>query len=355
MKKTLIAVSVALAAYANANADEELKPSAWVPLPAIGSSPETGFQYGAYVMRIFPQLESGVPQNRLELLLQGTTQGQFQAYFWPNVYVDQGNWQVKGKLGGKYWPSAYFGQGNTSNENGDKYADTAAETSITLNYRGVPAFSFGGSLFAEYHQLKDISEEPGTTLLTPDISGAQGGLYSGIGINASYDTRDNIDWPTQGHLLTANWDVFTAVLGSELDFHVASLSVANYLAVAEDVLGVSASLAMSSEETPFTHLPKPTGDRTLRGANGNRWIDNSSLGLQGEYRKVLSQRWAVVGFVDTFQVAPTLADFSVSDFHVSTGLGVRFAMTPDRFNVRLDVGWVDAEFFNMAITVGEAF
>jgi hypothetical protein len=93
----------------------------------------------------------------------------------------------------------------------------------------------------------------------------------------------------------------------------------------------------------------------LRGANGNRWIDRQALGLQGEYRMTLSPRWAVVAFTDTFQVAPELSSFTLSDFHLSTGAGVRFGMTPDRFNIRLDVGYVDFESFNFAITVGEAF
>jgi outer membrane translocation and assembly module TamA len=72
-------------------------------------------------------------------------------------------------------------------------------------------------------------------------------------------------------------------------------------------------------------------------------------------RKTLGPKWAGVAFFDSIQVAPSLAELQLRDFHYSTGLGVRFATTPDRFNIRLDVGWVDAQNLNFAITVGEAF
>jgi outer membrane protein assembly factor BamA len=334
---------------------EELKPSAWVPLPAVGSSPETGFQYGAYVMRIFPQTDSNVPQNRLELLLQGTTQGQFQAYIWPNVYLDQGNWQVKGKLGGKYWPSSYFGQGSSRSEDGDKYADTAIEGSITANYRISEKIKLGASVFSEYHSIEDIEEEPSTSILTSEISGASGGQYTGVGITTSYDTRNNIDWPTEGQVVHFQWDVFTSVLASDIQFNTGRLNASQYFSVGSDVFGVSTRLELASENTPFTHLPKPSGDTTLRGANGNKWIDNSALGLQSEYRKTISSKLALVAFADTFQVAGSVSNLDFSELHYSIGGGIRYAMTPDRFNIRLDVGWVDAESVSFAITVGEAF
>jgi len=334
---------------------DSLKPSAWVPLPAIGSSPETGFQYGAYVMRIFPQTDVDIPQNRLELLLQGTTKGQFQAYLWPDFYVSSGDWKVKGKLGGKYWPNEYFGEGNETPTLGDKYADTAVESSITASLNVSDNISIGSSFFAELHDIENIADDTNSTLLDSNVSGHDGGLYTGVGLSASYDTRDNIDWPTHGQLVSANLDIFTEVLASSLSFQVAEIRGSQYIPLGSGVIAFSGHTTLASSDTPFTHLPRPTGDRTLRGANGNRWIDQRSLGLQSEYRKTISNRWAVVGFLDTVQVASDYGSFTLSDFHYSTGLGVRYGMTPDRFNIRLDVGWVDADAISFAITVGEAF
>lgn len=334
-----------------------LKPAAWVPLPAIGSSPETGFQYGAYIMRIFAQTAPEQPQNRLEVLLQGTTENQYQAYLWPNFFINQGKWNIKGKVGGRYWPSGYFGQSNNARDESDQYADTTVEGSVTANYLFTPNMRIGLSARAENHEIEDIDDPDGpeSTLITSSIIGLNGGFYSGVGAELIYDQRDNIDWPTQGRLATLEWDLYTSSLGSDYNFALFNLEVAQYIAVSDDVLAVSGQFTLASDETPFTHLPRPSGDRTLRGANGNRWIDNTSLGLQTEYRKTLTNKWAAVGFLDTFQVSPTVENLSLSEFHYSIGAGVRFAMTPDRFNIRFDLGYVDLDSINFAITVGEAF
>lgn len=354
MKTSLLIPCLLAASF---TAAEPLKPAAWVPLPAVGSSPETGFQYGAYIMRIFAQTAPEQPQNRLEVLLQGTTEGQYQAYLWPNFFVDQGNWNIKGKVGGRYWPSGYFGQGNHTEAESDQYADTTVEGSVTANYLFTPSMRIGVTARAENHNIEDIADPEGTesTLLTSAVIGLNGGFYSGLGTELIYDRRDNIDWPTQGQLATLEWDIYNASLGSDYDFSVVNLEAAHYLSISDDVLAFSGQLSIASDETPFTHLPRPTGDGTLRGANGNRWIDNTSLGLQTEYRMTLSNKWAVVGFLDIFEVAPTVSDLAYLQFHHSIGAGARFAMTPDRFNIRFDLGYVDFDSISFAITVGEAF
>jgi outer membrane translocation and assembly module TamA len=349
-KTTLFAVIISGLSYVQADA---LKPAAWVPLPAIGSSPETGLQYGAYVMRIYPQTAVNVPQNRLEVLLQGTTQGQFQAYAWPNLYVQDGQWQVKGKLGGKYWPADYFGQSNSNSESRDQFADTAIESSVTVNRQMTDTVKLGASLFAEWHEIDLIDDQ--ATLLNDSTPGYQGGLYSGVGLIASSDTRNNLDWPSQGQLISAQWDIFTKALASDVSFNILHINTAQYIKMKDNVFAIGFGIAQASENTPFTHLPRPSGSSTLRGANGNQWIDQSSAGIQTDYRKVLTRKWAVVGFLDAFQVAPNLSQLEISEFHTSLGGGIRFGMTPDRFNVRVDLGWVDFESIGFTISVGEAF
>lgn len=335
--------------------DEPLKPAAWVPLPAVGSSPETGFQYGAYVMRIFPQTDTETPQNRLELLLQGTTNGQFQVYIWPNLYFDAGRFQVKGKVGGKYWPVGYFGQDNEAADTADKYSDTALEASVTVNRKLSTHLAAGVKLFAEHHALDDIDEDPSSALLIEDGRALDNGLYSGAGMNLIYDTRNNLDWPSQGQYLVGHVDQFSDLVGSDATFTRAGVRGAHYWSVGDDVLALATDLRTASESTPFFYLPRPSGGATLRGANGNQWIDRLGLGLQGEYRMTLTPRWAVVGFADSYQVAESLSEVALSRFHSSVGAGVRFGMTPDRFNIRFDLGWVDFESVGFTITVGEAF
>jgi hypothetical protein len=334
---------------------ENLKPANWVLLPAIGSSPETGFQYGAYVMRQFEQTSPGEPQDRMEVLLQGTAKGQFQAYIWPDFYVAGGDWNLYGTLGGKYWPTPYYEQGNDSSFDDDKetFDLTTFESEIGAAYRVTPTLRIGSIAFADNESISDDPDDP---LLSSDQRGYEGGFYSGIGLVARWDTRNDRDWPTSGSLASFTGRQYTEYLGSDSDFGTIETSIGHYIAVGDDVIALGASYDYGCETTPFSRLPRPEGSRTLRGANGNIWSDHHLLGLQSEYRMTLSQRWAVTGFLDTAQVASELSELGADRFHTSIGGGIRYStIAESRFNIRADIGLVDMESVGFVISVGESF
>lgn len=348
---TLLTLSAALSSVQA----ENLKPANWVLLPAIGSSPETGFQYGAYVMRQFEQTSLNKPQDRLELLLQGTAKGQFQAYIWPDFYVAGGDWNLYGTLGGKYWPTPYYEQGNDTSFDDDEeiYDLTTFESEFGAAYRVTPTLRIGGLVFADNESIEDDAGDP---LLSGDQRGYEGGFYSGLGLTARWDTRNDRDWPTAGSQASITGRQYFEFLGSDSNFGTIDTDFGHFIALGDDVIALGATYDFGCETTPFSRLPRPAGARTLRGANGNLWSDHHLLGLQSEYRMTLTQRWAVTGFLDTAQVAETLSDFGPDRFHTSVGGGIRYSTLADsRFNIRADIGLVDMESVGFVISVGEAF
>lgn len=354
MKSTL-SVMIVLVATLGAVTAEELSPAGWVLLPAIGSSPETGFQYGAYVMRQFEQTDIDEPQDRLELLLQGTSKGQYQAYLWPNYFVAGGDWNLTGKLGGMYWPTPYYGQSNDIDPDDEKevYDLTSFDGEFGAAYRVTPSLRIGGLVFVE---REDVVDDPDNALLDDSVRGFDGGLYSGVGLTASWDTRDDRDWPTHGFRIASELRQYTGYLGSDADFVIFDQRASHFIPIGDDVVALGLNYGFGGETTPFTRLPRPNGAKTLRAANGNLWTDHHRLGSQAEYRMTLTPRWAVTGFLDTAQVAPTLDELGLDRFHTSVGGGIRYAtLAGSRFNIRADVGIVDGEHFNFAISVGEAF
>lgn len=353
--RTSVNLLLGMAAAVGMAQADDLKPAGWVLLPAIGSSPETGFQYGAYVMRQFEQTEINEPQDRLEFVVQGTTKSQFQAFIWPDYYVAGGDWNLSGEIGGKYWPTPYFGESNdvSLEAEPENYELTAFESQAEAAYRVTPSVWLGSLVFLEY---EDITEDADETLLNSDVHGVEGGLFTGVGLSAAWDTRNDRDWPTRGSRISFELRQYTPMLGSDYDFGILFTRASHYIPIGDDVLATGASYQWSSETTPFSRLPRPSGSSNLRGANGNRWIDNQLLGTQVEYRMTLTPRWAVTGFLDTAQVGESLGDLGFDDVHTSLGAGVRWATMADaRFNIRLDVGWVDMEAVDIALTVGEAF
>lgn len=355
MTNIRIMLRTALIALVGTLGAEELRPAGWVLLPAIGSSPETGFQYGGYVMRQFAQTDTHDPQDRLELLLQGTTKGQFKAFVWPNFFVADGDWSLSGKLGGRYWPTTYFGQSNdvSLEEEGEVYALKTLESEAGASYRFTSELYIGALIFAEYEAIEDDAD---SGLLNDGVRGFSGGLYSGVGLDVAWSNQDDRDWPTQGSEIDAQIRQYSRYLGSEIDFTTLYSDAAHVIQISDDVLALGISYQFGNVGSPFTRLPQPSGSHSLRGANGNRWSGHHLLGTQTEYRMTVSPRWAVVGFLDTAQVADDLNQVTLDRFHTSLGAGVRFAtMAGSRFNIRGDIGLVDMESVNFTISVGEAF
>lgn len=334
---------------------EELKSSGWVILPAIGSSPETGFQYGAYVMHQFEQTEAGVPQDRLALLAQGTSEGQYQASIQPDFFVAGGDWNLTGTLEGRYWPTPYFGESNDTAFNAEEeiYDLTSFKGEVGAAYRVTPKLRLGGLAFVEQ---EDIADDPDNPLLSDDQRGFDGGLYTGIGLTATWDSRNDRDWATRGSLVTAEARQYTAYLGGDHDYIDLSTRASHYRAIGDDVLALGVNYRFGCLTTPFSRLPRPDGANTLRGADGNLWIGHHLAGTQAEYRMTLTDRWALTGFADTAQVAEELGDLGLDRFHTSVGGGIRYATLADsRFNIRADVALVDGEHVGFTISVGEAF
>jgi len=353
--KIPVNVVLGLVATVGAAQAEELKPANWVLLPAIGSTTETGFEYGLYAMRQFAQTSINEPQDRTEFVVQGTTKSQFQAFIWPDFYVADGDWNLSGEIGGKYWPTPYFGQGNdiSLDAEPENYELTSFESEVEAAYRLTPSVWLGSLVFLEY---EDITDNDGDALLNDSINGFEGGFYSGIGVSAAWDTRNDRDWPTRGSRVSAELRQYAPMLGSDYDFGILDSNASHYVSLGDDVLALGASYQWSSSTTPFTRLPRPGSATTLRGANGNRWIDHQLLGTQVEYRMTLTPRWAVTGFFDTAQVGESLDDLGLDGVHTSLGGGVRWSTIADsRFNIRFDVGWVDMESVGIALRVGEAF
>lgn len=334
---------------------EELKPSGWVVLPAIGSSPETGFQYGIYALHQFAQTAVGEPQDRWSFLLQGTSEGQYQANIKPDIFLAGGQWNLSGKLSGMYWPTRYYGQSNDIelDAGNESYELTAFDAEAGISYAVLSPLRFGGLVLVESEDIKDDASNP---LLSNSDLGFDGGLYVGLGLTARWDTRDDRDWPTRGTLAQAEVRQYHASLGSDYDFIRLDATASQYLPLGSNLIALGVNYGYGNEDTPFARLPRPTGKASLRGADGNLWIGQHLLGLQSEYRHTLTDRWAITGFIDAAQVADDTEDLAWSRFHNALGGGVRYAtLAGTRFNVRVDIAYVDMESLGFTISVGEAF
>jgi len=187
-------------------------------------------------------------------------------------------------------------------------------------------------------RAEQITAEPGGVLAAGGVSGADGSSYLAGGLSATWDTRDRPFWPGRGSLIQA-WAVFatdgTARNGA---FSRGVLELRHFLPLGHDrVLGLHAYGEQASGAVPFTLLPRLGNTRFLRGIREGRYRDDLVWALQSELRSPLWWRFSGTAFLAAGDVAPSLSAVRIDDAKVAGGLGLRYRLTDEGANVRLDV------------------
>jgi outer membrane protein assembly factor BamA len=349
----VVVVQVASAALAAPPDTTDERQSRWAVLPILFSSPDTGFGVGVlpqYVFRTAPDART----STLRADLYYTQEGQ------SNVTVRAGMWWPgnRYRLGGKAqvrdWPSTYYGVGNTFADSlRESFVERSAQVSVDLQ-RLVRPGVFAGVLAAFAHRT--IRErEAGGVLARSALAGSEGGEVLGAGVFLSFDTRDDVIYPTAGHLVRLDSRAYGRVAGADFGFTQHRLDARQYVRlVGPFVLALHGALRVSTGAPPFQQL-HGVGE-VVRGYASDRFADRHLLAFRAEVRVVpLVWRFGLAVFAGAGQVASGLGDFALDRFHVAYGAGLRFQIIPsERVNVRWDFGFGDDSSGDY-LDLGEAF
>ncbi len=210
--------------------------------------------------------------------------------------------------------------------------------------------------FTGLYKSEDIQVEGGGMLSSGNVPGTGDGEYVGIGLAGGYDTRDNTNAPGAGNLARYEHIRYDKDIGSDLDFSIQTWDLRHYQTISGDsVLAFAAHMRNARGEIPFRYLSSPDGTLILRGIENGRYRDKNLLAFQSEYRFPIKWKFSGAAFVEVAQVAGELKDMEAGDFKYSLGGGLRYALNPEqRFNIRLDIGWVD-DGIGVIVNIREAF
>jgi len=314
----------------------------WFVFPVVASSPETGVQLGAMLMRFIPWLSWELQASRLEVMAYGTTKGQSSFSISPSLFLGDGKYRLYSVAAIEPWPANFYGIGNDTPDTPERYDLTNTLFDAVLERRLSQGW-VGGIVYTA--RTEDMAPEPGGLLDTGGITGASGGTYGGLGIRLGFDSRDNTNAPYSGSVVRYQGLVFDPSLGSDLDFRIQRLSLRGYHTSSRgNTLAAAATVRLARGDVPFRYLSTPDGTFVLRGIEKRRYIDNDLLALQAEYRLHTRGVWGMTFFACLAQVTPRIEDVREDRFKSSLGFGLRYALRPeDRSNVRADLGWVDGQ------------
>ncbi|HXX63931.1 MAG TPA: BamA/TamA family outer membrane protein, partial [Bacteroidota bacterium] len=172
------------------------------------------------------------------------------------------------------------------------------------------------------------------------VAGSSGGTISGAGVALSWDTRDNIYFPSSGTYHQFQHVVYGHFMGSTFTFQRTLLDLRSFSDLGSGhILALQAQGMISGGTPPFDQYALLGGGDLMRGYYTGRYRDNIFLGAQAEYRKMLFWRLGIAAFAGAGDVAPRWAGFDMRDVKVSCGGGFRFMFdTKEQLTTRLDIG-----------------
>jgi outer membrane protein assembly factor BamA len=186
------------------------------------------------------------------------------------------------------------------------------------------------------------------------VLGSGGGYSSGIGLLATWDSRNDNLYPTNGGYYQFSAISYGPALGSEFAYNCYLVDLRQYASVfGRHILALQGVFAADTGSPPFQAMNQL--GVFLRGYTQSRFEDKSLVAFQTEYRLPLSRRFGLVGFVGCGEVARSMEEYSLSRLKTSTGFGIRFALIPEqKVNLRIDLG-IGKDDSSFDITLMEFF
>lgn len=309
------------------------------PLPALGSAPETGLQYGATVLAVWqPGAVHRTRPSSITATATRTAKQQSRVRFDGEHWTRGNHQRVAGTLQWQEFPLPYYGIGG----------DTPASAEETFTPKGIEALLIVQQrlrgpwygIASVRHVNQDIATDSGGALRGSAIVGTTGGRLMEWSIGALRDTRDHLFAPLHGTLLQAT--VGRSLRGPLSDFSYGALRVdlRTYRAiVGEHVFATQLQLTSVNGAVPFDQLALAGNSDILRGYARGRYRDNTMGAVQAEYRSPFRRRVGAVAFVGAGAVARTVGGLADASLLPTYGAGLRFLLdTRQRTGVRVDYG-----------------
>jgi surface antigen Omp85-like protein len=358
----------------------------WAILPQVGLSPEKGANGGIKLTdRDFTRLHL-----TFDLGASAAVKGQMHVdsiLISPSLGTD---W-LMGLAEGEYYndpTKEFFGLGN--NDVGPDHLSTnryerwygtlalgvRASRRVTLVLGG----AYNDVVISHGHLEKQHNETvPSTGTLFPNMSGINGGTTNPLTFAVLFNDRQDLARPTRGWSIIAKATWVPEALGN--DFHYTrynlDMSYLYPLLTRRQVIGLNAGgqyLDTGQRHVPFYELAAEGGSRDLRGYFQDRFLGDSNVVANAEYRlKLFDFDWGWhiqidgVAFGDAGRVFmgddDVAAELGQTDqptpsthdtFRFSYGGGTRIALG-EALVARIDVGFSDEETGLVYLVFGHTF
>ncbi len=267
------------------------------------------------------------------------------------IYYNPNGWLVTSRMLWTRIPDTFFGIGGPTGEETSFFANTFGLEGVVL-HPITDKFFLGGSYDLSWVSNSGFSNGG----LNENINGYEGGFLTGIGLDARFDTRNDILYPTKGEIFTFDYRYYFG----DFTFQHFELDLASFWSIGspKNVIGVQGYYEfVVGDDVPFYKLPSLGGSRLLRSiGHPNKYIDNHIYYLQTEYRRHIYGRFGAAFFGGWGNRREDWSASLTRDGKWMYGAGLRFQLLPkDHINFRLDIGKSPGEEVAIFFTMRESF
>jgi outer membrane protein assembly factor BamA len=351
----------------------------WAFIAAPVYSAETSWRLGAVVNRSLVAEQVGDKPSDIDLTFEYSLKNQWRLGLTPSIYSKGNEWHYKAELEAIKWPTTYFGLGAQSQDSINYDAmgfrgkwQTERSFHGEQGWIGLRAITNIESIeFDSSIGTRETPENPYTpdstayysyqNLKAEHILGTEKNRTIGLGFFTSFDTRDHINWPRRGSLISVMGSMQPKWLGSINAYNSTEIQASQFFpAPFASALGFNVIHKANFGDVPFREMAMPDGSKILRGLKNGRYRDKQMLSGGGEWRipSPLSGFWGLFGLTTFAEGAQVFSDFDHFDkknWIYSVGGGLRFALNQsNKYNARIDIAQVD-NHMSFVVTVREAF
>jgi len=322
---------------------DSTRKSSFVALPVLTSAPEKGLEFGGAGLYSFYADTVRANQTRVSSIYSYasiTTQGQSHFSISSNYWSPKNIYYLTAAVSYINYPFDFYGIGNnTLKANSDRVDEKRFKLSLGAHqlvaknlYIGAVA---GGFNYSYYHDTP--AGIFNTDALVQDRSGGAG-VYAGPSFN--YDSRDNNTYTTKGTIITAYYNMMHGILSNNNYIGgFFNIEYSQFFALNKKlVLGLDVQeQSLTGGQSPFYLLPALGSDEMMRGYYNGRYRDRNFIAGQAELRYRINDRFGIVGFLGTGEVAHNM--FSISTLKPNYGGGLRYFFDTEKgLSIRADYG-----------------
>jgi len=313
------------------------------PFPIVYFTPETGVAIGAAALYLYRD-SLARPLSRTSdftgditytLKKQIIAEVNSDYYFFGND-----EYRLLANSSFKNFPNKFYGIGNnTPVDSAESYTSRSFLIQIVL-YKKIKSNLNCGPLL-RYESTSIVEIDPSGALAPGIIPGSKGGFVSGIGFSLNWDSRDNAQATQAGGLFQATSIFNRKAFGSDFSYNDLLLDVRHfYELIPSQILAMQAAAEIIGGMAPFQNLARFGGENLVRGYFDGQYRDNTSLVFQADYRIPVWWKIGVVAFAGIGQVAERVGQWSVKEFKIGGGGGIRYILdAEEHVTLRADLGF----------------